>query len=176
MSQIFESLRMRVQNENETSHNKIESRDWDDSWDWDESFPWESQFWDRDESLAEVLYAFLGTIQSQFYPRGLREDDQSQWGQRSCLQITYYFKISAWKPKRHLSFLWKILIFIGLLCAPFFSACFYFLRKKQEVWHHRIIHPRSTIQLLIVTLSWDWKDTTFWIFKMIKYQNFKNAN
>ena len=50
MSQIFESLRMRVENENESSHNKIESQDWE----WDESFPWESQFWDRDESLAEV--------------------------------------------------------------------------------------------------------------------------
>ena len=52
MSQIFESLRMRVENENESSHNKIESRDRE----WDESFPWESQFWDRDESLAEVCY------------------------------------------------------------------------------------------------------------------------
>ena len=50
MSQIFESLRMRVENENESSHNKIESRDWE----WDESFPWESQFWDRDESITEV--------------------------------------------------------------------------------------------------------------------------
>ena len=50
MSQIFESLRMRVENENESSHKKIES--WD--WEWDESFPWESQFRDRDESLAEV--------------------------------------------------------------------------------------------------------------------------
>ena len=52
MSQIFESLRMRVENENESSHKKIESRDWE----WDESFPWESQFRDRDESLAEVCY------------------------------------------------------------------------------------------------------------------------
>ena len=52
MSQIFESLRMRVENETESSHNKIESRDWE----WDESFPWESQFWDRDESLAEVWF------------------------------------------------------------------------------------------------------------------------
>ena len=50
MSQIFESLRMRVENENESSHNKIESRDWE----WDESCPWESHFRDRDESLAEV--------------------------------------------------------------------------------------------------------------------------
>ena len=50
MSQFFESLRMRVETENESSHNKIESRDWE----WDESFPWESQFRDRDESLAEV--------------------------------------------------------------------------------------------------------------------------
>ena len=50
MSQIFESLRMRVENENGSSHKKIES--WD--WEWDESFPWESQFRDRDESLAEV--------------------------------------------------------------------------------------------------------------------------
>ena len=50
MSQIFESLRMRVENETESSHNKIESQNWE----WDESFPWESQFWDRDESLAEV--------------------------------------------------------------------------------------------------------------------------
>ena len=40
---------MRVENENESSHNKIES------WEWDESFPWESQFWDRDESLAASL-------------------------------------------------------------------------------------------------------------------------
>ena len=55
MSQIFESLRMRVENENESSHNKIESRDWE----WDESFPWESQFWDRDESLVEVCYIVL---------------------------------------------------------------------------------------------------------------------
>ena len=50
MSQFFESLRMRVETENESSHNKIESRDWE----WDESFPWESQFQDQDESLAEV--------------------------------------------------------------------------------------------------------------------------
>ena len=55
MPQIFESLRMRVENENESSHNKIESRDWE----WDESFPWESQFWDRDESLAEVCHRSL---------------------------------------------------------------------------------------------------------------------
>ena len=40
------------------------------------------------------------------------------------------------------------------LCAVF-SACFYFLRKKQEIWHHRIMHPKSTIKLLIVTLSWE---------------------
>ena len=53
MSQIFESLRMRVENENESSHNKIES--WD--WEWDENYPWESQFRDRDESLAEVCKA-----------------------------------------------------------------------------------------------------------------------
>ena len=52
MSQIFESLRMSVETENESSHNKIESRDWE----WDESFPWESQFRDRDESLAEVWH------------------------------------------------------------------------------------------------------------------------
>ena len=50
MSQIFESLRMRVENENESSHNKIESRDWE----WEENYPWETQFLDRDESLAEV--------------------------------------------------------------------------------------------------------------------------
>ena len=50
MSQIFDSLRMRVENENECSHNKIESQDRE----WDESSPWESQFRDRDESLAEV--------------------------------------------------------------------------------------------------------------------------
>ena len=55
MSQIFESLRMRVENENESSHNKIEN--WD--WEWDESFPWESQFRDRDESLAEVCYSIV---------------------------------------------------------------------------------------------------------------------
>ena len=41
---------LRVENENERSQNKIEN--WDREW--DESFPWESQFWDRDESLAEV--------------------------------------------------------------------------------------------------------------------------
>ena len=71
MSQIFESLRMRVENENESSHNKIESRDWE----WDESFPWESQFWDRDESLAEVwstgayLHAYLGDVNTSFWPK-----------------------------------------------------------------------------------------------------------
>ena len=47
---FFESLRMRVETENESSHNKIESQDWE----WDESFPWESQFRDQDESLAEA--------------------------------------------------------------------------------------------------------------------------
>ena len=41
---------LRVENENESSQRKFESRDRE----WDESFPWESQFWDRDESLAEV--------------------------------------------------------------------------------------------------------------------------
>ena len=50
MSQIFESLRMRV--ENESSHIKIESRDWE----WDENYPWESQFQDRDESLSDVQW------------------------------------------------------------------------------------------------------------------------
>ena len=41
---------LRVENENESFPNKIES--WDREW--DESFPWDSQFWDRDETLAEV--------------------------------------------------------------------------------------------------------------------------
>ena len=50
MSQFFESLRMRVETENESSHNKIDSQDWE----WDKSFPWDSQFQDRNESLAEV--------------------------------------------------------------------------------------------------------------------------
>ena len=35
---------------NDSSQTKFESRDQE----WDESFPWESQFWDREESLAEV--------------------------------------------------------------------------------------------------------------------------
>ena len=50
MSQILESLRMRVENDNESSHKKIDI--WE--WEWDESFPCESQFRDRYESLAEV--------------------------------------------------------------------------------------------------------------------------
>ena len=50
MSQIFESLRMRVENENESFYEIIESRDRE----WDKSLLWESQFRDRDESLAEV--------------------------------------------------------------------------------------------------------------------------
>ena len=69
MSQIFESLRMRVENENESSHNKIESRDWE----WDESFPWESQFWDRDESLAEVCsltIVFVRYVPSKLWDSG----------------------------------------------------------------------------------------------------------
>ena len=41
---------MRVENENESFYEKIESRDRE----WDESLTWESQFRDRDESLAEV--------------------------------------------------------------------------------------------------------------------------
>ena len=49
---------MRVENENETSHNKIESRDWE----WDESFPWEYRFRDRDESLAEVWEAAISFV------------------------------------------------------------------------------------------------------------------
>ena len=39
MSQFFESLRMRDETENESSHNEIEGRDWE----WEESFPWESR-------------------------------------------------------------------------------------------------------------------------------------
>ena len=73
MSQFLESLRMRVETENESSHNKIESRDWE----WDESFPWESQFRDRDESLAEVCFTLkkvisrLGKVNSKkFFVRG----------------------------------------------------------------------------------------------------------
>ena len=38
--------------ENESSHTKIESQDWE----WDESFLWESQLRDQDESLAEVCH------------------------------------------------------------------------------------------------------------------------
>ena len=58
MSQI-ESLRMRA--ENESSHKKNESRDWE----WDESFPWESQFRDWDESLAEVWYRVTRRVFSE---------------------------------------------------------------------------------------------------------------
>ena len=60
---------MRVENENESSHNKIESRDWE----WDESFPWESQFRDRDESLAEVCdieYSFMEIDAKVYLIRG----------------------------------------------------------------------------------------------------------
>ena len=46
-------IRKILRDENESSQDKIES--WDREW--DESFPWESQFWDRDESLAEVCFA-----------------------------------------------------------------------------------------------------------------------
>ena len=63
MSQMFESLRMRVENENGSSHNKFGSRDWE----WDESVPWESQFWDRDESLAEVWLKDEGPRVLSFY-------------------------------------------------------------------------------------------------------------
>ena len=54
-SHIFESLRLRVENENESFYEKIESRDRE----WDESLPWESQFRDRDESLAEVCTTLM---------------------------------------------------------------------------------------------------------------------
>ena len=40
------------------------------SWELDESFPWESQFWDRDESLAEV-WSLLSTSQFSTAPRPL---------------------------------------------------------------------------------------------------------
>ena len=71
MSQFFESLRMRVENENESSHNKIESRDWE----WDESFPWESQFRDRDESLAKVCNDVLSDMEwRQVFSWNLRLD------------------------------------------------------------------------------------------------------
>ena len=43
---------MRVQIENESSHNKIECR----VREWDESCPWGSRFRDQDESLAEVCW------------------------------------------------------------------------------------------------------------------------
>ena len=45
MSQFFESLRMRVETENESSQNKIESREWEGS------FPWDYWFRDPNESL-----------------------------------------------------------------------------------------------------------------------------
>ena len=46
---------MRVENENESFHEKNESRDWE----WDANFPWESQFRDRDESLTEVCLVLV---------------------------------------------------------------------------------------------------------------------
>ena len=52
---IRKFLRVENENENESSQKKIESRDRE----WDESFPWESQFWDRDESLAEVCFKHM---------------------------------------------------------------------------------------------------------------------
>ena len=55
---IFESLRMRVEKENESSHNIIESQDRE----WDERFPRDS--WYRDKSLAYVCHNTHSTFRN----------------------------------------------------------------------------------------------------------------
>ena len=87
---------MRVENENESFYEKIESRDRE----WDESLPWESQFRDRDESLAEVCQQdSISSLYHCWNAVGILYEGMTKGLQEQCISNEI-----NWKIKRSFAF------------------------------------------------------------------------